>query len=444
VRADVSRLRSPACGPARCTLPEAGDDVPAGGSASVPVVQASVEGLRVLVVGDSFSLPNGQGASARVRAVARGLSAAGCRVRILITNPSERTPQRSLNRTATGVVDGIPFQYTSGSPFWSESFWGRRAAEAKGLLGACVVVARGCDAVVVYTTTSTFLPVALGLSARLRGAVVVKDASELPFVYSRSTALRRRFQQYQVAIVQRVYDGTIVISAYLDDYFRRLSRPGSSTLLVPILVDVAEFERAAAAITPTPNMILFAGNLDHVGEVERLLRVFVPLHARHPATRLTILGEDYGTGRRVELEHTAEALGVADSVDFAGLVSRHDMPTRLAGASVLVLPRAAGAFSTAGLPTKLAEYLATGRPVVVAAVGDIPAYLRDGLDAYVIPPDDETAFQSALERVIEYPSEAAAVGRQGQQCAQRHFDYRLHGRRIAGFLAGVRACRRSS
>ena len=63
---------------------------------------------------------------------------------------------------------------------------------------------------------------------------------------------------------------------------------------------------------------------------------------------------------------------------------REELFERLRTARVLALPRPAGSFSQAGLPTKVAEYLASGRPVVVTAVGDLPLYLRDGVDAYLV------------------------------------------------------------
>jgi len=397
--------------------------------------------LRVLVVGDAFSFPDGEGATARVHAVARGLSAAGCHVKILVTRPSERPSSRSSNRDASGAVGGVPFEYTSGTTFLSRSFWGRRGAEAKGVFRASLFAAQGCDAVVVYTTSSAFLPLALRMSARLGGAVVVKDASELPFVYESDTRLRRRYHRWHVAVVQRAYDGTIVISTYLDEYFKRVSRRGAVNLLVPILVDVEEYARASSATAPEPGRVLYAGSLGHVGELETLLRVFAGVVSRRRDARLTILGNHVGTARRDDLERTAKALGVDGIVEFAGLIPRCDMPDRLARASVLVLTRAAGAFSTAGLPTKLAEYLATGRPVVVTAVGDIPRYLRDGQDAFLVPPGDEEAFRSRLEYVLDHPEAAAAVGLQGRDLARREFDYRIHGPRIARFLADLRSRR---
>ena len=119
---------------------------------------------------------------------------------------------------------------------------------------------------------------------------------------------------------------------------------------------------------------------------------------------------------------------------FAGDVKREELPALFATAEVFVLPRPPGVFSIAGLPNKLGEYLASGRPVVVNANGDIPRYLQDGVSAYLVDPADEAAFTARLRYVLEHRDEAAAVGARGREVAVREFDYRRHGARLVGVL----------
>ena len=109
---------------------------------------------------------------------------------------------------------------------------------------------------------------------------------------------------------------------------------------------------------------------------------------------------------------------------------------------MLALPRPAGAFSQAGLPTKMAEYLASGVPTVVTAVGDLPLYLRDGIDAYLVAPGDPAAFGARLCEALADP-DAALVGRRGRRVAAEQFDPARHGRRILAFIARCGTGRRS-
>jgi glycosyltransferase involved in cell wall biosynthesis len=130
-------------------------------------------------------------------------------------------------------------------------------------------------------------------------------------------------------------------------------------------------------------------------------------------------------------------MGLVERVEFTGSVGRLEIPGLLREAAAFALPRASGIFSTAGFPTKLGEYLAMGKPVVVTATGDIPLYLRDGVDAYLVPPDDTHAFAARLAEVFADPSAAREVGERGRETARREFDIVSQCRRLADFMEEV-------
>ena len=87
---------------------------------------------------------------------------------------------------------------------------------------------------------------------------------------------------------------------------------------------------------------------------------------------------------RIRADSFARSLDLAGRVELLERIEREELAARMLAAEVLVLPRAAGLFSQAGLANKLGEYLASGRPVVVTATGDVGLYLDDGVDAYLV------------------------------------------------------------
>ena len=116
------------------------------------------------------------------------------------------------------------------------------------------------------------------------------------------------------------------------------------------------------------------------------------------------------------------------------MVARNDLPMYLAQASILVLARPSSRQSEAGFPTKLGEYLATGKPVLVTRTGEIGSYLVDNFNVFFAPPDDISAFAERIRYILQNPEEASAVGRHGQEAALRFFDYRENGRKLNAFL----------
>jgi glycosyltransferase involved in cell wall biosynthesis len=81
----------------------------------------------------------------------------------------------------------------------------------------------------------------------------------------------------------------------------------------------------------------------------------------------------------------------------------------LLASDVLVLPTACAPFSQLGFPTKLAKYLAAGKPVIVTSTGYNPKYLQHGTNAYLTPPDNPQAFAAQLKFILKHPEEALQV-----------------------------------
>ena len=75
---------------------------------------------------------------------------------------------------------------------------------------------------------------------------------------------------------------------------------------------------------------------------------------------------------------------------------------------------------------------------MVTATGDIPLYLSDGVNAYLVPPDDTGAFAARLAEVFANPSAARQVGARGRETARREFDVVSQGQRLAAFMAAFR------
>jgi glycosyltransferase involved in cell wall biosynthesis len=62
------------------------------------------------------------------------------------------------------------------------------------------------------------------------------------------------------------------------------------------------------------------------------------------------------------------------------------------------------------MPLTILEAMCFRKTVVTTAVGGIPEYLTDGVNALLVPPEDPTALAGALERVVRNREEAAKLG----------------------------------
>ena len=103
-------------------------------------------------------------------------------------------------------------------------------------------------------------------------------------------------------------------------------------------------------------------------------------------------------------------------------------------ANVLALARPDSHQAQGGFPTKLGEYLATGKPVCVTSVGEISDYLKDNISAFIAEPGNVDSFIDALNRVLCNAKHAEYVGLNGKIVAEKEFSIDIQSKRLATFL----------
>lgn len=411
-------------------------------------VNASERSISIVIAGSIFGFPNGHGASARICNYAAGLVKAGATVHVLCLKPSEIAGRPSPNAVSCGTYQGASFVYTSGTSMSSASRLKRYWLNLRGILGLVIELGRirrqsGLDAILLYGPDVFPYTFVLWLLSRFHRCALIGEITEEPYVYRRPTAWTTIAKRLFYGLACKRFDGFIVISSHLARSIRPALRPGVPLLLLPVLVDTERFgygDHAAAPAGPDKRL-LYCGTLNRTEEVGLLIRAWARLANSWPEWKLHIAGDNSDLALQRTYSELGAGLGVTDSVVFDGLVSRTQLPGLLSRAAVMLLPRAAGLFSTAGLPNKLGEYLASGRPVIVTRVGDIGSYLVDGVSAYLVDPtgskEGEGAFAKAMQHALANPSETAAVARAGRRVAKEHFDQTVNCERLVRLVRGL-------
>jgi len=115
--------------------------------------------------------------------------------------------------------------------------------------------------------------------------------------------------------------------------------------------------------------------------------------------RLTIIGDGDG---RAEVEREMAAHGVGERVTYTGWVAPGEVPELLLDADVCVDPAPATDVNERSTMTKIAEYLAIGKPVVAY---DLLETRRTAANAArLVPPGDVEAFAAAVRRLARDPA----------------------------------------
>ena len=162
--------------------------------------------------------------------------------------------------------------------------------------------------------------------------------------------------------------------------------------------------------------VAYIGTLGLAHGLESVIEAASMLQARPEMTFLLI-----GDGaEREKLETQIQSRGVSN-VQLLGLQPREAMPDWIASVDILlVCLRDLPVFETV-IPSKMFEFLAQERPVILAARGEIRRMAEQAGAAWVIDPEDPHAMVEAIETIAEQPQETQRRASAGRRWVEAEF-----------------------
>jgi colanic acid biosynthesis glycosyl transferase WcaI len=166
--------------------------------------------------------------------------------------------------------------------------------------------------------------------------------------------------------------------------------------------------------------VTFAGNTGLLQGLETLLHAARTLsHRSDIAFRVVGDGSDLG-----RLRDLAKKL-VIPNLRFLGRRPTSEMAAILAASDALLVVLRSGPLTELALPTKTLTYLASARPVLVAAGGAAEQLVRECDAGVSVPPDDPHALAAAVEELAAMaPDQRELMGRRGREWVSKRFTRR--------------------
>jgi colanic acid biosynthesis glycosyl transferase WcaI len=267
-------------------------------------------------------------------------------------------------------------------------------------------------------------PVAL-MAARLVGAKAWLHVQDFELEAAQATGLvgDGAFARMGAWFERRMLRGFDRVSAISPQMCARLIAKGVAPERVVELRNWAETDtiRPLAAPSPyraewnfvAPHVALYSGNIANKQGIGIVLEA-----ARLLAHRGDLLFVICGDGpNRAEVERQAADL---PNVQIHGLQPRERLGELLGLADVHLLPQLADAADLV-LPSKLANMLASGRPVVATAAPGTGVALEIEGCGVAVPPGDPAAFAQAIAALVDYAPRRKALGEAARQRAEQRW-----------------------
>ncbi len=219
--------------------------------------------------------------------------------------------------------------------------------------------------------------------------------------------------RFALSLLHRAHAVIVILSSSMKGYLAAHDFILPDIQLIPNGVDIVRFNptNADIFIGERSQIVICISRLNYEKGIDVLLQAWRLVHEQIVQARLIIVGNG---DIQNQLEHMAKALGITDSVEFAGL--QNDIPAQLHRGGLAVLPS-----RTEGMPNALLEAMACGLPCVATRVSGSEDIIRHGVNGLLVESEDYQAMAQALLTLLSDPALAQKYGQAARATIENHY-----------------------
>jgi len=290
-----------------------------------------------------------------------------------------------------------------------------------GFATACAPLFGRVD--VVLATTPPLFAAAAGLGiARMKRAPFVLDVRDLwpaaaVSLNELSPGRALRAAEYMERLLYRQAAVVIAVTRPFCDHIDRVRKSLPKTVFVPngtidLFFSKGDPEaRKRLGISDDRFLVTFAGT--H-GIAQGLPSVLDAAERVNGDVHFAFIGEG---PVKSALVRSAQDRGLTN-VSFHPHLPLEEIAPVLAASDTLLVPLSADKTFAGFVPSKLFDFMATGRPVIVSARGEPASLLERAGAGLAIEPEDPHALANGARWLAEHPGEAEDMGRRGRDFAR--------------------------
>lgn len=383
-----------------------------------------------VIIGDSFTFPEGDAATNRVYTYAKGFCEHGINVHVIGFRNDYITIQ-------SGETGGIKYYHPFNQAERHHSFFIRRVHKLQKYSNTIKLLKEvskedKIEQITVYTTRLNTHLFAWFLSRTFKSKLI-KECSEHPLRLYQKNIFSRGLGHIKFRIETAFCDGIFCISRFLQDFYAQYGFPESKMLLIPSTVDPTRFNGKSENPLPYPYIGYFGALTFRRDNVDVLIRAYARICDHHPELSLVMGGPGTNFDRQ-QIEDLVNELNIQSRFTMLKYMPRSEITKYIKGSEVLVMVRSKDMESQASFPSKLTEYLAASRPLITVDVGEISTYLEDGINAFLVPPGDYIKLSEKLEYVLENYDKALSIAMEGKKLTDTVFNFNYQAGRIIRFV----------
>lgn len=383
--------------------------------------------------------PHGMAATNRIICLAKAIATQDIKCKVLIFTRTEVYGNKVRNIEKKGDFEGIEFQYMGKTPLRGKYPVIRKfhdLTDQVRLYYFLLTRLNKNDVVISVAGKDVRFINSLIHLIRYKKAKFVRELCEIPYGTGKETQSTIKKREYTFKKQFPLCDGIIAISDTLMNLAKKHTSSKCRIIKIPILVDFEKFyipDKSSDAAIP---YIFHSGTLyEQKDGVLGMFEAFGKACNTLPETiHFISTGNPKESPQHYEILKIIDQYQIADKLTFVGYLYSEQIREYLSKASLVVINKHPNQQNLYGFSTKLGEYLAAGKPVVISEVGEAMNWLKDGESAYIVKPDDTDILAKTIVDAYTNSEKRKVIGKNGQNVCKVNFDFRNYGEKIGLFL----------
>lgn len=240
--------------------------------------------------------------------------------------------------------------------------------------------------------------------------------------------------EINMRFIQKTIKNKILISSFLHQYYK-----SSNNIILPPLIDSNEkkWDKTETLVPPFNGVrLIYAGNPAKKDLLEIMLQAVLKSIDDGLKIQFIIVGVS-----KDQISHYSnfqKILSFPENFIICGKVPQEIVPAYYHSADFSIILRKQNKKNTAGFPTKLAESMMAGCPVITNNTSDISDYIKDGYNGYLISNASAKELQKLLIHVSKLSRrELDQMKIRAKETAKEKFDYSNHIEKMAAFITKI-------
>ena len=218
-------------------------------------------------------------------------------------------------------------------------------------------------------------------------------------------------------------DKIVVISESLRSYMEKIGVRQKNVVLLPPAVNTHLFDpsvsgrefREELEVSPDNQILLFSGWLYGFCGLDLIMSFMDQLLREFPGVRLVICGDGPLLSK---LSSLRKKFGLEDQVSILGRRNYSEMPRIVAAADICINPYLPAVESNFAFPSKIAEYMASGKPVVASDLPGTRSLLGKNSGVILAEP---SRFAATLKSLLSDVGRRIDLGRAARRYCETNF-----------------------